>query len=219
MKPLPRSFYLRPTLQVARDLLGKFIVRKVNTKFLVGKIVEVEAYCKGDPASHAFRGRTKRNEVMFWEGGHLYVYFTYGMHFCANVVTGKKGIGEAILIRAIEPFVGIEVMTKNRRKSMSRGVVEPLSKRKIKLGGSWTHDPLLKLTNGPAKFCQAFNIARNENGSDLLNGELFIVDNTTVPASSIVRSARIGIRTGLEKKWRFFVKGNPWVSKVSQSRI
>jgi DNA-3-methyladenine glycosylase len=215
--PLPRSFYLRPTLHVARDLLGKLIVRKINTKLLVGKIVEVEAYGKGDPASHAFRGRTKRNEVMFWEGGHLYVYFTYGMHFCANVVSGKEGMGEAVLIRAVEPLMGMEVMMKNRWKSSSSGRVEPLSKRKIKLGGSWTPDLLLKLTNGPAKFCQAFNIARNENGSDLLSSDIFIVDHKTVPASSIVRSVRIGIRTGLEKKWRFFIKGNPWVSNIKQN--
>ena len=114
MKPVPRSFYLRPTLQVARNLLGRHIVRKVDTKLLVGRIVEVEAYCKRDPASHAFRGRTRRNDVMFWEGGHLYVYFTYGMHYCANVVTGNEGIGEAVLIRAVEPLAGIEVMKKNR---------------------------------------------------------------------------------------------------------
>ncbi|MGD0038294.1 MAG: DNA-3-methyladenine glycosylase, partial [Bacteroidota bacterium] len=114
MKPLPRSFYLCPTLQVARDLLGKHIIRKIDDKLLIGKIVEVEAYCKGDPASHAFRGRTKRNDVMFWEGGHLYVYFTYGMHFCANVVTGNEGIGEAVLIRAVEPLAGIEMMKINR---------------------------------------------------------------------------------------------------------
>ncbi len=109
MKKLPRSFYLRSTITIARELLGKRLVRVLNGKMLVGRIVETEAYRgKLDPASHAFRGRTQRNAVMFREGGHLYVYFTYGMHFCANVVTGKEGTGEAVLIHAIEPLEGTE---------------------------------------------------------------------------------------------------------------
>jgi len=197
LKPLPCSFYLRPTLQVARDLLGKLIIRKVGNKLLIGKIVEVEAYCKGDAASHAFRGRTKRNDVMFWEGGHLYVYFTYGMHFCANVVTGNKGIGEAVLIRALEPLTGIEVMTKNRFPNLQ----------------SHNHKSLINLTNGPAKFCRAFGISREENGLNLLNSEITITDGDQIPLKLIKRSSRIGIQQGVEKKWRFFIAGNPWVSK------
>jgi DNA-3-methyladenine glycosylase len=217
LKPLPRSFYLRPTLQVARDLLGKHIVRKIGTKLLVGKIVEVEAYCKGDPASHAFRGRTKRNDVMFWEGGHLYVYFTYGMHFCANVVTGKEGIGEAVLIRAVEPLVGIEVMTKNRFPNLcAEGAYARLPKCN---GGqasgvkSLNLKSLINLSNGPAKFCQAFGIARKENGADLLESEITITGGDQIPLKLIKRSSRIGIQQGVEKKWRFFIKENPWVSK------
>ena len=202
MKTLPRSFYLRPTLQVARDLLGKHIVRKVDAKLLIGKIVEVEAYCKRDPASHAFRGRTKRNDVMFWEGGHLYVYFTYGMHFCANVVTGNEGIGEAVLIRAVEPLAGIEMMKINRYGS-NKSLNLKSHNRKL----------LINLTNGPAKFCQAFGISRKENGVDLIKSEIIIIEGETIPSQSIGRSARIGIHTGLEKKWRFFVKGNLWMSK------
>jgi DNA-3-methyladenine glycosylase len=197
LNPLPRSFYLRPTLQVARDLLGKRVVRKIGSRLLTGKIVEVEAYGKGDPASHAYHGRTQRNDVMFWEGGYLYVYFTYGMHFCANVVTGNEGIGEAVLIRAVEPITGIEIMTRNRFPDLQ----------------SHNLKSLFTLTNGPAKFCQAFDIVRKENGSDLLDGEIIIIDNKRVPSSSIARSARIGIRNGLEKKWRFFIKGNSWVSR------
>ena len=197
MKPLPRSFYLRPTLQVARDLLGKHILRMIRNTLLIGKIVEVEAYCKNDPASHAFRGRTMRNGVMFLEGGRLYVYFTYGMHFCANVVTGKEGTGEAVLIRAVEPLSGIELITKNRFPNLQ----------------SLNHQSLINLTNGPAKFCQAFGIARQENGLDLLDSEISITDSKSIPSKFIMRSSRIGIQHAIEKKWRFFIKGNPWVSR------
>ena len=198
MKPLSRSFYLRPTLQVAQELLGKYFIRRIGKNLLMGKIVEVEAYRSNDPASHSFRGRTNRNSVMFCEGGHLYVYFTYGMHFCANIVTGPKGIGEAVLIRTVEPLVGIEMMKKNRQKG-----------RLHLLDGAY----LINLTNGPAKFCQAFGIARQENGMDLLDSEIIIANGETIPYRSISRSPRIGIRSGLEKKWRFFIKGNPWVSR------
>ena len=210
MKPLARSFYLRPALQVARGLLGKHIVRKIGTKLLIGKIVEVEAYCKGDPASHAFHGRTKRNDVMFWEGGHLYVYFTYGMHFCANVVAGNEGIGEAVLIRAVEPLVGIEIMKINRYGS------NKLLNFKSPNLKSFNLKSLINLTNGPAKFCQAFGISRKEDGSDLLDSNIFVINGKALPSSSIVRSARIGIRTGIEKKWRFFVNENPWVSNLKK---
>ena len=112
---LPRSFYLRPTLTVARELLGKFLCRRLRGKMLVGRIVEVEAYLgTKDPASHTYRGRTRRNDVMFWAGGHLYVYFTYGMHFCANVVTEAEGKGVAVLLRAVEPIKGISSMVRHR---------------------------------------------------------------------------------------------------------
>lgn len=196
MKPLPRSFYQRSAVQVAQDLLGKYFVRKLGNKTLIGKIVETEAYREGDPASHSYRGKTKRNEVMFWQGGHLYVYFTYGMHFCANVVTGSEGKGEAVLIRAVEPIEGIEVMRKNRfavPSSQDRAVSD--------------------LTNGPAKFCQAFGIGRQENGTDLLGKQIFITHGENIPPHKRGRSSRVGIRNGKEKQWRFFVKGNPWVSK------
>src|SRR5262249_32031512 len=112
---LPRSFYLQPTLTVARNILGTYLGRRIGKHVLVGKIVEVEAYLgELDPASHAYRGRTMRNSVMFWNGGHLYVYFTYGMHYCCNVVAGKEGIGRAILIRAVEPLQDIDLMARHR---------------------------------------------------------------------------------------------------------
>jgi DNA-3-methyladenine glycosylase len=194
---LPRSFYLRPTIQVAKNLLGKYFIRKFRGATLVGKIVETEAYCGAiDPASHAYRGKTKRNEVMFGNGGFLYVYFTYGMHFCANVVTGPEGIGEAVLIRAVEPVRGIETMMKNRFR---------VSSPKFRV--------VSDLTNGPAKFCQAFAIGRKQNGTDLLGDEIYIADGETIPAGKIGRSSRIGITNGKERNWRFFVKGNRWVSR------
>jgi DNA-3-methyladenine glycosylase len=199
LKPIPRSFYLRPTLEVALSLLGKNFIRLLGDSLLVGKIVEVEAYGAHDPASHSFRGKTQRNEVMFWEGGRLYVYFTYGMHYCVNVVTGKENIGEAVLIRAIEPISGIEIMFRNRFPHQKSQILN--------------HQSLMNLTNGPAKFAQAFGLGKSENGIDLLESEIAIADNEDVPSKLIGRSSRIGIRNGIEKKWRFFIKGNPWVSR------
>ena len=200
MKKLPRSFYLRPTLRVAQDVLGKLIVRMLPGKKLVGTIVEVEAYLGSrDPASHAYRGRTPRNEVMFRTGGHLYVYFTYGMHFCANIVTEEEGVGHAILIRGVEPVEGIDVMKKNRRKR-SGGVLE-----------SWSRE--VNLTNGPAKFCEAFGIGRSENGTDLLGDEIFLAEGKQVSRPRIGISTRIGIRTAMDKRWRYYVKDNGWVSR------
>jgi DNA-3-methyladenine glycosylase len=202
---LSRSFYCRPTLTVARELLGCYFVRRFGKERLVGKIVEVEAYGHADPASHSFRGRTKRNEVMFRQAGHLYVYFTYGMHFCANVVTGPEGVGEAVLIRAVEPVAGIDRMLLNRYKSFD-AAKSNIAQSKI------------SVSNGPAKFCQAFAIGRAENGIDLVNGDIGITEGETVPRSTIGRSSRVGIREGLDKQWRFFIKGNVWVSKSGKQK-
>lgn len=193
LKKLPRSFYLRPTLKVARELLGSFLVRRIGKQRLIGKIVEVEAYLgTKDPAAHTYRGRTQRNEVMFRKGGHLYVYFTYGMHFCSNVVTEEEGIGHAVLLRAIEPVTGIETMQKNRDKNDLQGP---------------------NLTNGPAKLCKALRIARTENGTDLLGDDIFIMAGESISKNQIRTSTRIGIRNAVEKRWRFYIKGNPWVSR------
>lgn len=192
MRPLPRSFYRRPTRSVARDLLGKYLVRKLRGTTLVGKIVEVEAYLGGaDPASHAYRGRTPRNEAMFLDGGHLYVYFTYGMHFCANVVTARPGVGHAVLLRALEPVAGLRSIS--RRRPGGAGIEE--------------------LANGPAKLCQAFGIGRSENGADLLGGRVYLARGEHVRRSDVGVSARIGISRGKEKKWRYYVKGNRCVSR------
>jgi DNA-3-methyladenine glycosylase len=194
-----RAFYLRPAPTVARDLLGKYLARKIGRTTLVARIVEVEAYCQDDPASHSFRGMTKRNEVMFQQGGHLYVYFTYGMHFCANVVTGAPAKGEAVLLRAAEPISGIEYMVKKRSRAAKRT-------RRITF-------PLTDLLSGPAKLCQAFGIERSENGIDLLGDEIYLLDAPRLPASSIEVTSRIGIRVGTATEWRFLIKGNEWTSR------
>ena len=196
LRRLPRSFYLRPTLRVARELLGCVLVRQMGTATLVGRIVEVEAYLGArDPASHAYRGRTPRNAAMFLRGGHLYVYFTYGMHFCANVVTEEEGVGHAVLLRALEPLQGHEIM--KRRRSRKARPVDPR-----------------RLTNGPARLCQAFGITGDENGTDLCRGSIYIAaDPGAGRTVRIDRSERIGISSGRKHRWRFSIRGNPWVSR------
>ena len=203
---LPRSFFLRPAVTVARDLLGHLFVHRLGPRILIGRIVETEAYRSDDPASHSFHGRTTRNEVMFRRGGFLYVYFTYGMHFCANVVTGPEGTGEAVLIRAVEPMVGLEIMAANRRKTTDRSSRLPMNR--------WLSDSMIQLTNGPAKFCQAFGIGKELNGIDLEGTRVFLVKGEGLPTRAVGRSGRIGIRVGTEHLWRFYLKGNPWVSRL-----
>ncbi len=194
LKKLPRSFYERPTLTVARDLLGKVLVRRRGRHVLTGRIVEVEAYLgEKDPASHAFRGRTARNEVMFRNGGHLYVYFTYGMHFCANVVTEREGRARAVLLRALEPLGGIFAMAR------SRGVAA---------------GDVRNLCSGPAKLCQAFAIGRSDNGTDLTGHDIWIAEDAGAPPPRrIRRSPRIGISTATGHRWRFTAAGSPYLSR------
>lgn len=185
---LPRSFYTRSALVVAPELLGKHIVRVVDGERLEGVITEVEAYMgEIDPASHAYRGQTPRNAAMFREGGHLYVYFTYGMHYCANVVTGLADHAEAVLIRGVLPVKGIKSMRQRRTDSGRRRVSDE------------------HLSDGPAKFCQAFAIGRRDNGTDLCGSDTYIIDAPLLPSRSIHRSPRIGIRYGKEHLWRFFI--------------
>lgn len=201
---MPREFYLRPTLRVARELLGKYLVRKSGGAYLVGRIVEVEAYLGDrDPASHAYRGQTIRNEIMFKPGGHLYVYFTYGMHYCCNAVTEVEGKGRAVLLRAVEPLSGMETMARNRKSFAGNSNVRELRAS-------------IRLTNGPAKLCEAFGIRREDNGADLLGDEIFISDGPPPPRRLIVSSTRIGITAGVEKRWRFYIRDNPFVSRKAQ---
>jgi DNA-3-methyladenine glycosylase len=176
MKKLTRNFFARPTLKVAKELLGKILV----IGGCGGRINEVEAYIgQSDPACHAARGKTARNKVMFGRPGHLYVYFTYGMYHCANIVTEAKGFPAAVLIRSIEPLTGIAQMLARRG-----------------------HAPL---ADGPGKLCIALGLSKNShNGADLCReGDCFVADDGFRPAK-IKKSPRIGIRQGLDKPWRFY---------------
>jgi len=189
-RKLRREFYNRPTLKVAKELLGKYlIVNKDGTK-LSGKIVEVEAY-RGpyDPASHAYGGMTPRNKIMFGEPGHAYVYFTYGMYYCLNIITERKGFPAGVLIRALEPKDGIEMMKKRRKK-----------------------EKIEDLTSGPGKLCQAMGVNKRLYGADLVGKTIYIEDRGE-KAGKIISTNRIGIDEGKEKKWRFYLKDNRFVSK------
>lgn len=195
---LKKEFYKRDVLTVARNLLGKYLVKNTDGKILSGKIVETEAYDgRIDQAAHTFRGKTERNYIMFNEGGFFYVYFTYGNHFCCNVVTGFKDEGTAVLIRAIEPVEGIEIMTMNRYGRIY------LKSEKEKFN----------LTSGPGKLCKAMNITRSEYGLDLTGDRIYILNRRRIPDDHIVVTARIGIKKSAELPWRFYIKNNLFVSR------
>lgn len=194
---LSRKFYIRPVLTVAKDLLGKMLVKEEGNSVIAGRIVEVEAYDGNvDQASHSFNGKTKRNEVMFNEGGYFYVYFTYGAHFCCNVVTGKKNHGTAVLIRAVEPLIGIDKMIQNRFGRDLKSETE-----------------IHNLTSGPGKVCKAFGFTKELSGLDLTNSSVFIVDQPKLKKSMIGNSKRIGITKSVNLPWRFFEIGNPYLSR------
>ena len=197
LKKLDRSFYIRDLLVVARELLGKIIVKNEGGNLLAGKIIEVEAYDgRIDKAAHTYTGKTKRNQIMFERGGYFYVYFTYGAHFCCNVVTGKAGHGTAVLIRAVEPVSGIALMAMNR---YGKNLVNEKEK--------------YNLTSGPGKVCQAFGITGEYYGEDLTEGRVYLLQQNKVPAEKIIRTTRIGIKKSTELDWRFYIKDNPFVSR------
>jgi len=188
-QPLKRAFYKRPTLHVARELLGCLLVFEQDGQRLIGRIVETEAYIgMDDPACHAAVGKTARNEVMFGRPGVAYVYFIYGIHFCLNLVPEPTDSPAAVLIRALEPLQGIEQMQERRNKLRLRD-----------------------LTSGPGKLCQAFDISRIQNGLDLCRSPLIIFPGET--PDNIVETTRIGIRVGTEKPWRFYDADSEHVSK------
>jgi DNA-3-methyladenine glycosylase len=188
---LPRDFYRRDPREVAPDLLNKVLV---STDGRAARIVETEAYCGPlDAAAHTYRGKTPRNAVMFGEPGLLYVYFTYGMHYCCNAVCGEEGEGVAVLLRAAEPIAGLGLIRAAR----------PAAKRDR------------DLCSGPARLCQAFGIDRKQDGADLVIPDhgLAIVDDGVPPPKDPVVGPRIGIRHAAEEPWRWYVRGNPHVSK------
>jgi DNA-3-methyladenine glycosylase len=190
---LARNFYGQPTVQAAQMLLGKYLVRVHPDGVTTGMILETEAYVGlEDKASHASRGRTPRNAVMFGPAGFAYVYVIYGMHHCLNAVTEQEGYPAAILIRAVQPCEGLELMRARRRKEDSR-----------------------LLANGPGNLCQAFGIERALNGVDLCGDLLFVEDRKISPAD-IVTTTRVGVDYAgpwKEMPWRFYVAGQPGVSK------
>ena len=190
MAKLQKDFYLQDCLAVAKQLIGKVLVRIKGKKVYSGIIVETEAYLGDkDAASHSYRGKTKRNENMFREGGIGYVYFTYGNHYCFNVVTGSKGIAHAVLIRAAEPVLGIENMMKNRNTGN-----------------------IYNLASGPGKLAQAFEIDFSLNGASLEGSEIFIMDSEDNDYK-ISRSKRIGITKNSDKLYRFSVKDSMFLSR------
>lgn len=185
---LSSGFYRRPA-----DLLAPLLLNKVlaTADGRLGRIVEVEAYAGDDPASHAFRGRTARNAAMFGPAGHLYVYFTYGMHWCANAVCGHEGEGTAVLLRALEPLAGLERMRQARPRARSER----------------------DLCSGPAKLAQALGITGTHDGVDLASGVVRILDDGVPPPGDPVVTPRIGITRAADVPWRWYVRGNPHVSR------
>lgn len=183
LAPLPRSFYDRPAIEVAPDLLGKLLVYVHEGRRQVGRIVEVEAYLgPHDLAAHSARGRTKRTEVMFGPPGHAYVYLIYGIYYCMNVVTEPAGIASAVLLRAIEPLQNIDARTQ-----------------------------------GPGLLCKAMGIDKRLHGHDMLSEDFFLAELPAPPRITIVRRPRIGVDYAghwARRLLRFYVKGNPWISRA-----
>ncbi|WP_233198827.1 MULTISPECIES: DNA-3-methyladenine glycosylase [Luteimonas] len=187
---LPRAFYRRHPAEVAPELLHKLLVRDDGR---VGRIVEVEAYAgREDPAAHTFRGRTARNATMFGDGGHLYVYFSYGMHWAANAVCGEVDDGAGVLLRALEPVAGLERMRAARTKA----------KRDV------------DLASGPGRLAQAMGIDRAFDGADLVGGDrgIRIVSDGMPPPARPVVGPRVGISKAVDLPWRWHVDGNRHVS-------
>jgi DNA-3-methyladenine glycosylase len=176
--------------EAAKRLLGCILEREIDGQTTRVRIVETESYDQTDAASHSYNGRTPRTDVMFGPAGHLYVYFTYGMHYCCNIVIGEEGYGAAVLIRAVEPLEGEAILEKRR--------------------GSKTG---VELTNGPAKLCQALAIDRRLNGHDLSESPLRLVLQKPMASTEVVAATRVGISKAKDALWRFYIADNAYVSK------
>jgi len=188
---LLREFFARDPVVLARDLLGRVLFYKTPEGLLAGRIVETEAYTgAADPASHAFRGPTARNAVMFGPAGHAYVYFTYGMHYCLNVTAEAPGTAGAVLLRALEPLAGVEMMR-------ARG----------------DHGPESRLLSGPGKIGRAFGLSLDDNGRDFTRGPLGLAAGTPVPTREVAISRRIGISRAVDLPYRFALASSRSVSK------
>lgn len=191
MAPLTRAFFLQPTIEVARQLLGLTLITKSPAGETSGVIVETEAYLgSSDPAAHSYRGETPRTKTMFGEPGRAYVYFTYGMHTCLNVVTAPSGTGDAVLIRALEPTTGIDIMQRRRQR-----------------------DDIHRLCSGPAKLVQALGVTLTDNGQDFLSGSRLRLVGDSVEQDRVAVSPRIGIKKAADLPLRFFIKGSKFVSR------
>jgi DNA-3-methyladenine glycosylase len=202
---LPREFYERPTLEVASDLLGKVLVHQRRETRTSGTIVEVEAYIgESDPACHAAPGPTPRNEPLYGDAGHAYVYLNYGLHCLVNVVTEPAGSPAAVLIRALEPREGIEAM--RRRRSREAKGRRALPEKRLSL-----HE----LCRGPGNLTMAMGISLAENRLDLLGNRLFIEEGA-LRAEKVVWGPRVGIRVGVERPWRAYLIGHPAVSNLTR---
>lgn len=204
---LPREFYARHGLEVAPELLGLILVHETPEGTTAGRIVEVEAYIgPEDRACHAYRGRrTPRNEVMWGPPGHAYVYFTYGMHHCLNVVCAREGVPHAVLVRGMEPVAGLELMAARRGIPPDRPADSP---------ELWH-----RLGAGPGRLCQAMGITLAQNGADLVTGPLYIIRPAGGSVSAVASSPRVGIDYAGEARaypWRFFVPGSPGVSRPAR---
>ena len=189
--PLPRRFYARPATTLARDALGRVLVCDGPAGRVAGVIVETEAYDgERDPASHAYRGPTARNRVMYGAPGHAYVYIIYGMHVCLNLVAETPGHAAAVLVRALEPLAGLELM--QRRRS----------------GAAWE-----RLARGPGNLGRALALTLGHNGADLTRGPIWLSDRPRRrSAHRVATGPRIGIRRGVERPWRYWLDGHPCVS-------
>lgn len=200
---IERDFFNRDAREVAKDLLGKVLVRKTDDKELKGIIVETEAYIGSiDKACHAYGDKkTKRTETLYYQAGTAYVYFIYGMYNCFNVITNKSGVAEGVLIRALEPLNDFEYLSQ-RRFQKSYTELNNAQKR--------------GLTNGPSKLTKAFNITLEENKLDMLESEELYIADFTYNVGEIVETTRVGIDYSEEAKdflWRYYIKGNKYVSK------